>query len=123
MRRWWFIWWVPLVGVALATGAGVSGAALAMAGHGLAVAPCVVTMVISFGCAVVDILPESWGYERRQRIDPRPCSDCRCINTVHASTVRQLAAVTKDRDELREAIVVLSIPARTPGDTSEKGGG
>ena len=115
MRRWLYVWWVPLLGLALSTSGTMSAVALVEAGHGLASMPCIVTAVIAIGVAFIDIMPESWGHTRRMNIDPRPCGSCMCINTAHESTLRTLAAVTKDRDELREALVTLQLepPPRT----------
>ena len=104
MKRWLYVWWVPLLGLALATGSAMGGAALADAHRGLASVPCWVTMVVSFGVAFVDILPESWGYDRRLALAKRPCEGCAAID-------RRLVAVTKDRNELREALATLALPA------------
>lgn len=101
MRRWLYVWGPSLIGAALATGAGTVGAALGTAGHYVAMAPLIVLATVA---TIVSIVDSACGSEtRRRRLDDVPCRACVAID-------KRLAAVTKDRDELRAAILVLDVP-------------
>lgn len=103
VRRWLFLWGPPLFALALSAGSCMTAAAVVEAGHSIASVPFWVTMTVSFFVALTDILPDSWGDRRKRRLVAYPCKACVLID-------RKLASVTKDRDELREALAVLRLP-------------
>lgn len=93
------MWGPTLIGAAFFTAATTALAELATTGHHVAVVPCVICSAASFFMTMGDLLFDGVA-DRRKNVGCADCESCRYI----------LAAVTRDRDELREALVVLRLP-------------
>lgn len=99
MRKWLHAWGPTLAGGAIATGAGTGAVALGLAHCFVALVPCVAVALVATLATLIGDIGEGGPARRR---DKAPCSAC------YVAGLR-LGEVTKDRDELREALTTLSL--------------
>ena len=112
MRRFLVVWGPDLVGGALATGCGMGVVACGMAARWLFLVPAMEGHAESAAATVKDLIDiPSTGPARREDAFDSHCKMC-------VAKDQRLAAVTKDRDELREALLTLQLePAPRTGRT------
>ena len=105
MRRFLRVWGPNVVGLG-AVCCGIEGIVwCALGSHWYVMVPSVLTTVVGFFATLGDLLFDG-PPDRRTALGAEPCSGC-------VTAARRLACVTKDRDELREALAVLQIEATT----------
>jgi hypothetical protein len=99
MKRFLIAWGPPLLGAAIATGAGMGIVACIMGAHWMLMVPAVGTTVTAFFASLTDLLdsrPARRLDDLGRRLRDGECTRC--------------AALRKDCAELREALAVLKLP-------------
>lgn len=107
MKRWLYVWGPPVLGFLVVTGGVTAAVALGLAHCWVAVVPAIGVSCIAFFWSITDLASDG-DVRRAKKLKAQPCEFCVVIGRI-------LAVVTKDRDELREAILVLE-PVSEPRD-------
>lgn len=97
------VWGPPLFGAMLATGSIMGCVACASVGRWVLFVPCLIGGLVATVASIDDALTSPGQLTRVARLADNPCRMC-------AAKDARLAAVTRDRDELREAIMTLQLP-------------
>lgn len=107
MSAWLRVWGPNLAGASVATGAATGAAACMAASHALFAIPLIATSFVAAFASIGDLIFEG-PLDRRRTLNIKDdCDRCK-------SLASNLAAIKKDRDELREAIITLQLPESRP---------
>lgn len=116
MRRFLAAWGPPMFGGAVTSGSVTAATWAGLGGHFLYMPAALLVAIVSAIACLVDILDNDGPEHRGDKVTRTiKCAACAAIDL-------KLAAVTRDRDELRQALVVLDVyrPAaalKPPGET------